>query len=149
MLYSYGLIKSQMIKPHTVMKLFSMQILESPVIFFLAGALVVTFIGFSFARKSGKPVMAQAFEIESPDQNQGVDGYSVVGPILFGIGWGITGLIPSTAVCLITTTLPELFLVFFPMLILGSILVSIYEYLNLKSFTSFEVHILPDFAKDR
>jgi hypothetical protein len=40
-----------------------------------------------------------------------------------------------------------MFLVFFPMVVLGATIVSLYEYLNLKSFTSFEVHVLPEILK--
>lgn len=61
----------------------------------MASALVVYSSGyFLIAKKRGKPFFANAFSLPT---KQDLDNWLVIGAATFGIGWGIVGLCPGSA----------------------------------------------------
>jgi uncharacterized protein len=61
----------------------------------MAAALVVSAIGFRWARARARPFFAELFQW--PTRND-IDRPLVVGAIVFGVGWGIAGYCPGPAI---------------------------------------------------
>jgi uncharacterized membrane protein YedE/YeeE len=61
----------------------------------MGGALLTYGILFRFITKMPKPLFEQTFKIPT---RQDFDKRLVVGAILFGLGWGITGLCPAPGI---------------------------------------------------
>jgi uncharacterized membrane protein YedE/YeeE len=60
----------------------------------LAGAIAVTFIGFKIVLRRKQPIFADTFHLPSAKE---LDVRIVVGPAIFGIGWGLAGFCPGPA----------------------------------------------------
>lgn len=67
---------------------------DATLAFVMAGAVIVTSIGFALARRRGTPVFAA--KLQWPTRND-IDLPLVAGAALFGIGWGLVGLCPGPA----------------------------------------------------
>jgi uncharacterized membrane protein YedE/YeeE len=83
----------------------------------LGGAVGVTLATFRFVLKLKKPVLADHFVITKETH---IDRPLVIGAILFGVGWGISGYCPGPAVALIASPNWEL-LAFLPAAIVGAL----------------------------
>jgi uncharacterized membrane protein YedE/YeeE len=62
--------------------------------FVMLGAVIVTFIGFRLVLKWPRPVLAHAFHLPTKTD---FDLRVIVGPAIFGVGWGIVGFCPGPA----------------------------------------------------
>ena len=83
--------------------------------FVMGGAVVVTFIGYRLALRERSPLFAERFHLPTAKD---LDARIVIGPALFGIGWGLSGFCPGPAV----TSLPLLAkgtLIFVPAMLVG------------------------------
>src|SRR4051794_12115852 len=60
----------------------------------MAGAVVVTFIGFNRVLKLARPFFAERFHIPT---RKDIDARIILGPAIFGIGWGLAGFCPGPA----------------------------------------------------
>lgn len=67
---------------------------DATLAFVMAGAVAVTSIGFTLARRRGAPLLAA--QNLWPTRND-IDAPLVIGATLFGIGWGLVGLCPGPA----------------------------------------------------
>jgi uncharacterized membrane protein YedE/YeeE len=94
--FSIGLSLSGMVNPNKVKGFLDVTGNWDPsLVFVMGGALVFAFVIFRYGMGKGKPLMADQFFL--PTNNQ-VDNRLVLGAILFGAGWGITGICPGPAV---------------------------------------------------
>lgn len=71
---------------------------DASLLFVLGGAVTVTLIAFRFILKRPKPLVASNFDLPIKTR---IDRALIVGAILFGIGWGITGYCPGPAIALL------------------------------------------------
>lgn len=93
LLFGFGLAWSGMVKPEIVLSFLTFD--DFGLLLVLGLAVVVTFISFALLPKiMKKPVFGQAF-----DTHRTIDTKSTaLGAILFGIGWGLSGVCPGPAI---------------------------------------------------
>ena len=93
---SIGLIVSGMVNPEKVIGFLDIFGRFDPtLVFVMAGALLVTGIGYRLTRCCSKPVLCNSFD--KPAKTQ-IDAPLVAGSAIFGIGWGLAGFCPGPAI---------------------------------------------------
>jgi hypothetical protein len=116
LVFGLGLLISGMANPAKVQNFLDLAGTFDPsLIFVMLGAVVATFLGYRLTFKRSRPVLAERFSLPT---SKDVDARVVLGPALFGIGWGLSGFCPGPAI----TSLPLLAkgtLIFVPAMLIG------------------------------
>ncbi|MBS7707127.1 DUF6691 family protein [Chelatococcus asaccharovorans] len=108
LIFGLGLIVAGMADPAKVLNFLDLTGTWDPSLaFVMAGAIAVTFFGFRLALRRPQPILAKRFHLPTAS---GVDARVVVGPAIFGIGWGLSGLCPGPALTLLGFGLPSAFI---------------------------------------
>jgi len=95
LLFGLGLIQSEMVNPARVLGFLDISRQWDPtLVFVMAGALLVTALGYRIVLSYEKPWLEAGFSVPS---NRVIDARLLVGAALFGIGWGLVGLCPGPA----------------------------------------------------
>ncbi len=95
LVFGAGLLISGMTQPEKVLGFLDIfGAWDATLAFVMAGALVVTSIGFALVRRRGAPVLTT--QNLWPTRSD-IDAPLVGGAVLFGIGWGLVGLCPGPA----------------------------------------------------
>lgn len=95
-IFGAGLTLSQMTDPAKVLSFLDIAGNWDPsLIFVMLGALTVTMISFRRILKKPPPLLAQRFVIAS---RTALDKPLILGSVIFGIGWGITGYCPGPSI---------------------------------------------------
>lgn len=124
LLFSLGLIVSGMINPAKVIGFLDLFGQWDPSLaFVMAGAVAVTSVGFRFILKQPHPRFASTFSIPTRTD---IDTPLLVGPALFGLGWGLVGLCPGPALAALTAA-PKSTWVFFASMIAGMYALKLYR----------------------
>jgi uncharacterized protein len=101
MIFGAGLAISGMVNPAKVLNFFDIAGTWDPsLIFVMAGALLVTAIGYRLAFRRQAPIFAPQFNL--PDARD-IDARLIGGSALFGLGWGLSGFCPGPAIASLTT----------------------------------------------
>jgi uncharacterized membrane protein YedE/YeeE len=96
MIFGIGLSWSHMINPNKVQDFLDITGHFDPsLLFVMLGALPVAFFGFKLVLKKPAPLLAEQFQL--PD-NPLIDKPLLIGAVIFGIGWGMSGYCPGPAV---------------------------------------------------
>lgn len=96
LIFGLGLTVSQMVNPAKVLAFLDVLGDWDPSLsFVMAGALIVTAVGYRLAWRQSQPVFGQRFYLPG---NRKIDAQLVVGAVLFGVGWGLVGLCPGPAI---------------------------------------------------
>ncbi len=66
----------------------------------MGGALLVTFVSFPLVLKKKAPVCENSFQLPT---KKDLDIQVIIGPVFFGIGWGLIGLCPGPAIANLAT----------------------------------------------
>ena len=115
-IFGLGLLISGMANPAKVQNFLDLAGTFDPsLIFVMAGAVAVTFVGYRLVLRRPKPVLAERFHLPASDI---IDGRLILGAALFGIGWGLSGFCPGPAI----VSLPLLAkgtLIFLPAMLAG------------------------------
>jgi uncharacterized protein len=96
LLFGAGLTISGMVNPMKVLNfldLFGTH--DFTLIFVMGGGLSTALIGYQLLFKRGRPIFATRFDI--PDATV-IDAQLIGGAVLFGVGWGISGICPGPAI---------------------------------------------------
>ena len=92
MVFGFGLAMGNMTKPEVVISFLKLQDLGLMVL--MGGAVVVSMIAtLGFAKIMKKPVLGGEFQIRKLK----IDRNLILGSIVFGAGWGISGICPGSA----------------------------------------------------
>jgi len=99
LLFGLGLIVSGMSNPAKVLNFLDLAGIpagtwDASLAFVMAGAVAVTFVGFRYVLKLAHPFFADRFHL--PTRND-IDPKIIIGPAIFGIGWGLVGFCPGPA----------------------------------------------------
>jgi len=116
LIFGLGLFISGMANPLKVQNFLDpLGAFDPSLIFVMLGAIAVTFVGYRLAFQRPRPILAERFSLPT---SKDVDARVIVGPALFGIGWGLSGFCPGPAI----TSLPLLAkgtLIFVPAMLIG------------------------------
>jgi uncharacterized protein len=95
MIFGTGIAVSGMANPAKVLNFFDLAGHWDPSLaFVMAGALLVTFIGYRLVIPRGAPLFDSSFHLPKARQ---IDPKLVGGAAIFGLGWGISGFCPGGA----------------------------------------------------
>jgi hypothetical protein len=100
--FGLGLVISGLVNPAKVLNFLDLLGSWDPSLaFVMAAAVGVTFVGYKLAFRRPSPLLVDQFQLPVAKQ---IDRRLVIGPALFGIGWGLSGFCPGPAI----TSLPLL-----------------------------------------
>jgi len=116
LLFGLGLVISGMADPAKVLNFLDLFGTWDPSLaFVMGGAVIVAFFGYRLVLSRGSPVVGETFHL--PNRSD-IDHRLIVGPALFGFGWGLGGFCPGPA--LTALSFGEIgTLVFIPAMIVG------------------------------
>lgn len=116
LLFGAGLIVSGMADPAKVLNFLDLFGTWDPSLaFVMGGAVVVTFVGYRLVLRRERPVAARRFHVPARED---IDARVVVGPAIFGLGWGLSGFCPGPALTALTLGATGT-LVFVPAMVIG------------------------------
>ena len=93
--FSAGLVVSGMTQPLKVIGFLDIFGSSDPSLAFVMGtAVITTLVGYRIVFLSAKPLCEEGFKLPTL---QHIDMRLIIGAVLFGIGWGISGLCPGPA----------------------------------------------------
>jgi hypothetical protein len=82
----------------------------------MAGALVVSAAGVAYARRRGRPLLADHLQLPT---RRDLDPRLIGGAVLFGVGWGVSGYCPAPGIAALALN-PAEALWFLPAMLAGS-----------------------------
>lgn len=95
LLFGAGLVVSGMSDPAKVLNFLDLFGTWDPSLaLVMAGAVAVTFIGYRAVLAQKRPIVGDRFHLPTGSD---VDRRVVVGPAIFGVGWGLGGFCPGPA----------------------------------------------------
>lgn len=95
LLFGVGLIVSGMSDPAKVLNFLDLSGTWDPSLaFVIGGAVVVAFVGYRLVLARGRPIIGDNFHLPA---KRDIDSRILVGPAIFGIGWGLGGFCPGPA----------------------------------------------------
>jgi len=95
-IFGLGLGVSQMVDPRKVLGFLDLAGAWDPSLaFVMAGALMVTAIGFRFVLRRPAPRLAERLRLSAL---RSIDARLVAGAAIFGLGWGLAGYCPGPAI---------------------------------------------------
>ncbi|AKS47213.1 hypothetical protein SAMN05444287_3147 [Octadecabacter temperatus] len=108
LVFGVGISIGGMANPAKVVNFFDFAGTWDPsLIFVMAGAVVVTFIGYRFVLKRPAPIMDVKFYLPT---RRDLDLPLIAGSAAFGVGWGIAGFCPGGALPALGTGRSEVFI---------------------------------------
>lgn len=103
LVFGLGLVLAGMSNPAKVLNFLDLGAIPSggwdpSLAFVMAGGIAVTFIGFRLVLRRSQPIFDKTFHLPTAD----IDARIIVGPAIFGIGWGLAGFCPGPAFTALT-----------------------------------------------
>jgi uncharacterized protein len=99
LIFGIGLVLSGMSDPAKVLNFLDLAAIgsgtwDASLAFVMAGAVAVTFVGFKWVLQRARPLLAEKFYLPT---SRDLDLRIVLGPAIFGVGWGLAGFCPGPA----------------------------------------------------
>lgn len=116
LLFGVGLVVSGMSDPAKVLNFLDLFGTWDPSLaLVMGGAVLAAFFGYKFVLKRPAPIAAGAFHLPT---RRDIDSRVIVGPAIFGLGWGLAGFCPGPALTALGLGAPGT-LVFVPCMMAG------------------------------
>lgn len=116
LLFGVGLIVSGMSDPAKVLNFLDVFGNWDPSLaFVMASAVITTFFGYRYVFTHGKPAVGATFHLPA---STSIEARTIIGPAIFGIGWGLGGFCPGPALTAATLGAAGTY-AFLPMMVLG------------------------------
>ncbi len=116
LLFGAGLVLSGMADPAKVLNFLDLAGTWDPSLaFVMAAAVAVTMVGYRIVLQRSRPLFAPAFDLPP---TRAVDLRVVLGPAVFGVGWGLAGFCPGPALTSLALAAPGT-LIFVPAMLAG------------------------------
>ena len=117
-LFGGGLYLAGMTNPSKIINFLDIGGTWDPsLIFVMGGGIPVAAIGYSILKKREKPLVFDDIQVPIHDV---IDRPLVIGSVMFGIGWGVSGLCPGPAFASVLTE-PTIIIPYLISLVLGSL----------------------------
>ncbi len=105
LLFGTGLVVAGMSDPAKVLSFLDMAAIASgswdaSLAFVMGGGVIIAAIGYQLVWKMRRPLFDDAFHLPNATT---IDPTIVVGPAIFGIGWGLVGFCPGPAITALGT----------------------------------------------
>jgi hypothetical protein len=95
LLFGMGLVVSGMADPAKVLNFLDLFGTWDPSLaFVMGGAVLVAFVGYRVVLRRDRPVAAERFHVPTRSD---IDARVIIGPAIFGLGWGLGGFCPGPA----------------------------------------------------
>ena len=99
LIFGLGLVVSGMSNPAKVLNFLDLAAIRTgswdpSLMFVMMGAVATAFIGFRWVLKRPRPVFAETFHVPAKSD---IDPRIIIGPAIFGVGWGLAGFCPGPA----------------------------------------------------
>ena len=99
LIFGIGLVVAGMFDPAKVLNFLDLAAIpagtwDPSLAFVLPGGIAVAFVGYRYVLKWPRPILADRFHLPAASA---IDARVVVGPAIFGVGWGLAGLCPGPA----------------------------------------------------
>ena len=109
LLFGAGLAVSGMVDPSKVLSFLDVAAIrtgtwDGTLVFVLGGAVAVTVLGYGWAMQRSKPFFAENFLVAT---SKDIDLRLMGGAAAFGLGWGLVGLCPGTALAALVWPMAE------------------------------------------
>ena len=105
LIFGIGLIVSGMADPAKVLDFLDLAGMWNPsLIFVMAGAVLIGFLAFSYAARRKATLSGKELKLPAATR---IDRRLVLGSVLFGAGWGLSGFCPGPAVVALGMGLPK------------------------------------------
>lgn len=116
LIFGTGLILAGMTDPEKVLNFLDFSGTWDPSLaFVMAGAIAVTATGYVLAQRRASPILEDTFQFPA---KLPIDAHLISGAVLFGTGWGLSGLCPGPAITSLVLAAPGT-LVFVPAMLAG------------------------------
>ena len=99
LIFGSGLVLAGMSDPAKVLNFLDVAAIVSggwdpSLAFVMGGGVIVTFLGYGYVLKPKRPIFDTSFHVPKATQ---LDVPVVIGPAIFGVGWGLVGFCPGPA----------------------------------------------------
>jgi uncharacterized protein len=99
LIFGLGLVIAGMSDPAKVLNFLDIAAIatgqwDASLAFVMGGAVIVTFVGYRLVWRRPAPVMDSIYHFPLKSQ---IDARVIIGPAIFGIGWGLSGFCPGPA----------------------------------------------------
>ncbi|MBW3096620.1 YeeE/YedE family protein [Pseudohoeflea coraliihabitans] len=95
LLFGFGLLISGMANPAKVLNFLDLFGTWDPSLaFVMGGAVLVGAIGYRYVLRRDEPIRGQSFHLPT---RRDIDARVLIGPAIFGVGWGLGGFCPGPA----------------------------------------------------
>ena len=99
LIFGLGLVVSGMSNPAKVLNFLDVAAIRTgnwdpSLAFVMMGAVATAFVGFRWVLKRPRPVFAETFHLPARSD---IDPRVIIGPAIFGVGWGLAGFCPGPA----------------------------------------------------
>jgi uncharacterized membrane protein YedE/YeeE len=104
LIFGLGLVIGGMANPAKVQNFLDVfGTFDPSLAFVMAGAVVVTFFGYRFVFRQPSPLCDDQFHLPTATE---LDARLIIGPALFGVGWGLSGFCPGPAITSLSLMAP-------------------------------------------